>query len=180
MTQNEDGSTCIETKRWGLLLQIMRYGCCPSRHRDLMLQQMHMLQSEEHLTLTEACSTLSRTVCRKSPAAYLASVRANADCLNFFPISSLVWTIVLRIWRKRMVKASAFFLRREWPFTAPESLDFMTARTETVGTTLSLLPEPDILLGQASPERCQNYEFCFEICPSFNGKVRVRFEASSW
>lgn len=53
-----------------------------------------------------------------------------------------------------MVKASAFFLRREWPLTAPESLDFMTARTETVGTTLSLLPAPDMLLGQAVPKRC--------------------------
>ena len=36
------------------------------------------------------------------------------------------------------VRASAFFLRREWPRTAPWSRDFMTASTLTVGTTGSL------------------------------------------
>ena len=39
---------------------------------------------------------------------------------------------------KRMVSASAFFLSRACPFTAPVRRPFMTASTVTVGTTLYL------------------------------------------
>ena len=37
-----------------------------------------------------------------------------------------------------MVKASAFFLSKEWPFVAATSLDFIAANTVTVGTTVYL------------------------------------------
>ena len=42
-------------------------------------------------------STLSYTVCLNSPAAYLASVRANELSRIFFPMPSLVSTIFFRI-----------------------------------------------------------------------------------
>ena len=42
-------------------------------------------------------STLSKTVCLNSPAAYFASVRANELSRIFFPMPSLVSTIFLRI-----------------------------------------------------------------------------------
>lgn len=48
-------------------------------------------------TLTVGWSTLSNTVNRKSPAAYRASVSANAAARRFSPIAVFVSTIFFRI-----------------------------------------------------------------------------------
>lgn len=47
--------------------------------------------------MMEACPTLSNTVCRKSPAAYLASVSAKALARSVSPIAVFVSTIFFRI-----------------------------------------------------------------------------------
>ena len=48
-------------------------------------------------TFTEAVPTLSKTVCRKSPAAYLASVSAKALARSVSPMAVFVSTIFRRI-----------------------------------------------------------------------------------
>lgn len=52
----------------------------------------------------------------------------------------------MRTCRKRMFSASAFFFRSAWPFVAPTSRVFMTAKTVTVGTTTYLAPAPDMVM----------------------------------
>ena len=89
-----------------------------------------------------ATPTLSITVGLMSPAAYLTSARAKLPSLNAEPMSSFALRMLRSSRRRRMVRASAFFLSRLWPFLAPTSLTFMTCRFCRVGKTLSLAPAP--------------------------------------
>ena len=74
-----------------------------------------------------------------SPVTYLACVRDHELSLIVFPMVTFASKIRLRIWRYRMVSASAFFFKSLYPFCAPDSRFLMTARTVTVGTTFSRL-----------------------------------------
>ena len=47
--------------------------------------------------------------------------------------------------RNRMFSASAFFLSRAWPLVAPTRRIFMIANTVTVGATVYLAPDPDMI-----------------------------------